>query len=68
MVSSTCVSTVTWQAGFHVPAIRPPTVPVGTSRLRLSLSAAHSESDIEGLVHALRSSGVGFRGVISPRL
>jgi 8-amino-7-oxononanoate synthase len=39
--------------GFLVPAIRPPTVPRGTSRLRVSLCAGHSESDVEAFVEAL---------------
>lgn len=39
--------------GIYAPAIRPPTVAPGTSRLRLSLSADHSEADIDRLCGAL---------------
>lgn len=51
------------QRGFWVSAIRPPTVPEGTARLRFTFSAAHSLAQVESLVAALgeswREVGVG---------
>jgi 7-keto-8-aminopelargonate synthetase-like enzyme len=46
------------ELGLLVPAIRPPTVPVGTSRLRVALSAAHSVEQVRTLRDALVDLGL----------
>jgi len=44
------------ERGIFCPAIRPPTVPPGTSRLRVSLTAEHTEEDVDRLVAVLAES------------
>jgi len=46
------------ERGFLVVAIRPPSVPHGTARLRLSFSAAHREADVDRLADAVRDLGL----------
>lgn len=43
-----------YEKGILALAVRPPTVPMGTSRIRLSLNAAHTEADIEQLLSAVK--------------
>ncbi|HNF89953.1 MAG TPA: 8-amino-7-oxononanoate synthase [Thiobacillaceae bacterium] len=42
------------ERGILIPAIRPPTVPQGQARLRISLSAGHTAEDVDALLNALR--------------
>ena len=48
------VANALYERGLWVPAIRPPTVPRGTARLRVSLTAAHSVEQVAQLIDALR--------------
>ncbi|HKT73388.1 MAG TPA: 8-amino-7-oxononanoate synthase [Steroidobacteraceae bacterium] len=60
-----------WNEGYWVVAIRPPTVPRGSARLRVTLSAAHTEAQVDGLAAALgRAIARASDGVVletSPR-
>jgi 8-amino-7-oxononanoate synthase len=55
--AAVAVSEKLGQRGMLVPAIRPPTVPRGTARLRISLSAGHSASEVLRLAEALNEIG-----------
>ena len=54
--AAVALSKALWDRGLYVPAIRPPTVPPGTARLRISLSAAHTDEDVDALLAALRDA------------
>jgi len=47
------ISNLLIELGFYVPAIRPPTVPTESARLRVSISALHSKGDIKKLSQAI---------------
>jgi 8-amino-7-oxononanoate synthase len=53
---ATALSAALKSAGLLVPAIRPPTVPVGGSMLRVSLSAMHTQSEMDQLVDVLTTN------------
>ena len=50
------------EQGFYVPAIRAPTVPANSARLRVTLSATHAESDVARLLDALAQALPRARG------
>ena len=50
------VSNILWDRGFMVPAIRPPTVPPGGSRLRVSLMSEHTKEDIYRLCQTIKEA------------
>ncbi len=62
--AAVAASSALFEQGFWVPAIRPPTVPVGTSRLRFTFSASHTSAQVEQLLAALRE--LRTSGVLRP--
>ena len=59
------LSQTLFERGILISAIRPPTVPAGTARLRITFSAAHSEAQVDRLLGAL-DEVMQYRGLKSP--
>ena len=57
------MSQALYEAGVYVPAIRPPTVPKHSSRLRLTVSSEHTQEQLETVVRSLREAGQTLRVV-----
>ncbi len=55
------MSQALYEAGVYVPAIRPPTVPKDSSRLRLTVSSEHTEEQLENVVRSIQEAGQTLR-------
>ena len=55
------MSQALYEAGVYVPAIRPPTVPKHSSRLRLTVSSEHTQEQLENVVQGLQKVGTALR-------
>ncbi|MDE0145192.1 MAG: 8-amino-7-oxononanoate synthase [Nitrospira sp.] len=55
------MSQALYEAGIYVPAIRPPTVPKHSSRLRLTVSSEHTQEQLENAVRSLQKAGTALR-------
>ena len=55
------MSQALYEAGVYVPAIRPPTVPKHSSRLRLTVSSEHTEEQLEYVVRSIQKAGQTLR-------
>jgi 7-keto-8-aminopelargonate synthetase-like enzyme len=53
---ATAISSTLLERGVFIQAIRPPAVPAGTSRLRISVTAAHSREDLASALEAVKDA------------